>query len=105
MRPGFSQGFDTGAAPRAGEHPNDPARNELVELVLNIIQEREKSLIVCGTGPDDVNQSLPLSLIEIEPTRSMGPRGVTARVKLPRWLAREKGLIAGFGEGQGELQL
>jgi len=99
------QGF-TRAADRHPNAPQDARRTEMIPLVVNLHKDRPLSVLVSPVDDGGVAPVwLAKKLIRIAPSRALGPRGVTLRIELPRWLAEEKQLIAVAGEGQGSLAL
>lgn len=89
---------------RSETHPNAPQRNDMVPLVVNLHQDRPKSVLVSPVDDGGVAPVwLAKKLIKLSPAKALGAHGVTLRIELPRWLAEEKHLIAVAGEGQGVL--
>ena len=98
-----AHGF-TRPADRHPHAPRDPRRDDRLELVVNLHEERPQAVLVSPVDDGGVAQAwLPRRLITIEPSRSLGPHGVTLRIHAPRWLAEEKQLVAVAAEGQGDL--
>jgi hypothetical protein len=78
----------------ASSSPTKDARSDLVnlDLILKNDRPRTKAIAVTRDGNSDDWIWLPRSQIEVE-AKGLGSEGHRVRVTMPRWLAKEKGLI------------
>lgn len=90
---------------------NDSVRSNLVDLTLALHHQTDKAVLVSMDGDKAKARWLPKSKIEIDrlpagafkTARVGAPKIPVAKVTVPRWLAREKGLEAVADENQGSL--
>lgn len=69
----------------------------MLSLDVHLTLARAESMLV--TSRSGGRAWLPRSLIEVEP----GGVGNTLRIRVPKWLAEQEGLISTVGDGQGSL--
>lgn len=74
--------------------PTQEARSDLLDLdlILRNDRPRTKAIAVTREGNAEDWIWLPRSQIEYE-HKGLGPEGNRVRVSLPRWLAKERGLV------------
>jgi hypothetical protein len=70
---------------------NDSVRSDLVDVTVFFIRETDKAIGIGRTNSVGPVLYLPKSQIEYEPKAPMS--GQAIEVAMPKWLAKEKGLV------------